>query len=318
MDFFFVEYRDPITGLIVLVALVFIVALSHYVWRIFANKDERQKLEEFVKKFEIASVHEELLRGSNFNLSSLLFLALVFTKSGEFEKAAQIYLIALEKTKDKNEQEEIFLELSKLYFKAGFLEKSKNVLLQALQIRPRNKEALKLLKTIYIKLKLYDDALQALLCLFELGEDTKEEENFIKILLMKEKNADLNFAKIKDKGKMLKRFVYQNFKHYEKQELENIIDLLYFNKDLIEDKNFDEFFYAISLKEAPQNFSFTNSNFKMLYILTRANFKARLDFSYFCSSCKTQLPLFFYHCPFCYEFGTCAILYEVKNDEVKA
>lgn len=27
------------------------------------------------------------------------------------------------------------------------------------------------------------------------------------------------------------------------------------------------------------------------------------------------MPLFFYHCPVCYEFNTCQIIYEVKNNE---
>ncbi|EOI7758074.1 hypothetical protein ACMWJO_001663, partial [Campylobacter jejuni] len=53
MDFFFVEYRDPLVGLIILTILVFVVAVANYIWKIFANKDEEQKLEKFIKKFEM-------------------------------------------------------------------------------------------------------------------------------------------------------------------------------------------------------------------------------------------------------------------------
>ncbi|EAH4535290.1 tetratricopeptide repeat-containing protein, partial [Campylobacter jejuni] len=101
MDFFFVEYRDPLVGLIILTILVFVVAVANYIWKIFANKDEEQKLEKFIKKFEMDNAHKELLRNSSLSFGNLSFLAEIFTKSGEFEKATQIYLIALEKCKDK-------------------------------------------------------------------------------------------------------------------------------------------------------------------------------------------------------------------------
>ncbi len=103
MDFFFVEYRDPLVGLIILTILVFVVAVANYIWKIFANKDEEQKLEKFIKKFEMDNAHKELLRNSSLSFGNLSFLAEIFTKSGEFEKATQIYLIALEKCKDKQE-----------------------------------------------------------------------------------------------------------------------------------------------------------------------------------------------------------------------
>lgn len=317
MDFFFVDYRDPIAGLIVLVALVFVVALSHFFYRIFANKDEKQQLENFVKKFEIDSSHKNLLRSSNFDINALLFLASVFTKSGEFEKASEIYLIALEKTKDKNQREKIFLDLARLYFKAGFLERSKESLMQCLSIRARNKEALKLLKTVFIKLKLYNEVLNILESLSELGEDSKDEINFITILNMHEKsipNEKKNFVNL-DYSDASKRFLYQYYNIYEKQELINIIDLLYFKKELVDDEKFDEFFYALGLKQPDENYDFKDKHLKMLYILKKAKFKAKLDFSYLCTSCKSHMPLFFYHCPLCYEFGKCMILYEVKSDE---
>ncbi|EJD9618437.1 hypothetical protein M3H17_001483, partial [Campylobacter jejuni] len=54
---------------------------------------------------------------------------------------------------------------------------------------------------------------------------------------------------------------------------------------------------------------------KMLKILKDNSFNAGLEFSYRCSECKNVMPLFFYHCPVCYEFNTCKIIYEVKNNE---
>ncbi|EEU7220866.1 hypothetical protein HEJ68_001846, partial [Campylobacter jejuni] len=76
----------------------------------------------------------------------------------------------------------IFLSLAKVYFKAGFLERAKEVLLQALKLRPRNIQALKLLKIVYLKLRSYKENLELLECLFELNEDVQKEYDFIKAL----------------------------------------------------------------------------------------------------------------------------------------
>ncbi|MBS4235009.1 tetratricopeptide repeat protein [Campylobacter vulpis] len=318
MDFFFVEYRDPIVGLIFLTLLILIVALAHYAWRIFADKDEEQKLEKFIKKFELENAHKELLRSENLSFSNLSFLAEIFTKSGEFEKSSGIYLIALEKTRDKDEQEAIFLALAKVYFKAGFLEKCTEVLLNALKIRPRNKEALKLLKISYLKLKKYKENLELLECLFELGEDIKEEAEFIKALALENKeNAKEQIIKLDDNAP-LKRYMFEKYGIFKKQEFAQICDVLYKSKEPIntDDEEYYEYFYMLGLVEKKEGFTFKNSHFKMYHILRQNHFKTRLEFSYMCLECKSIMPLFFYHCPVCYEFNRCKILYEVKNDEM--
>lgn len=325
MDFFFVEYRDPLVGLIVLTILIFVVAVSNYIWKIFASKDEEQKLEKFIKKFEIDNIHKDLLRNEGLSFGNLSFLAEIFTKSGEFEKATQIYLIALEKIKDKKEQEFIFLSLAKVYFKAGFLERAKEVLLQALKLRPRNIQALKFLKIIYLKLRAYEENLDLLECLFELEEDVKKEREFIKALKLfasnlsdDEKKEQILQLQINDNS-MLGRLIFEKYHIFLNQNFSNICDLLYKeNKVLnLQDKEYFEFFYALGLieDETPKDLTFQNSNFKMLKILRENSFKTRLEFSYYCTECKSMMPLFFYHCPICYEFDTCKIIYEVKNNE---
>ncbi|EAK3987753.1 hypothetical protein C3V70_05280, partial [Campylobacter jejuni] len=233
MDFFFVEYRDPLVGLIILTILVFVVAVANYIWKIFANKDEEQKLEKFIKKFEMDNAHKELLRNSSLSFGNLSFLAEIFTKSGEFEKATQIYLIALEKCKDKQEREFIFLSLAKVYFKAGFLERAKEVLLQALKLRPRNIQALKLLKIVYLKLRSYKENLELLECLFELNEDVQKERDFIKALELctfniadEEKKKKLLEFKIED-NPMLGRLVFEKYHMFLGQNFFDICDLLY-------------------------------------------------------------------------------------------
>lgn len=410
MDFFFVEYRDPMFGLLVLVALVLVVALLHYAWRTLSSKSQKKGLEGFIKKFDIADEHKDLLRASSLSLENLHFLAGIFTKSGEFEKAIQIYLIALEKIKDKGEQEAIFYDLAEVYFRAGFLQRSVEVLLNALNLRPRNEKALKLLKIVYLRLKRYDEVLQSLDALFELGCEVSKEREFINVVALKngaqsgvlgEKNlsvddkrsqnlalnaqnsalksensailnsSDLNSKNANSKAKNLKNLnsnletsnlnskdlhlnlenststlnlkdlnsapknSAQSPKNYENNELvkrfllengaeihaefELVIDLLYKGKRAIflDDNAYFELFCAMKLAPKRQNYAFTNPKLKMLEILNDNDFKARLSFSYVCTHCKNQMPLFFYHCPICYEFGGCKILYEVRDDEAR-
>lgn len=404
MDFFFVEYRDPIFGLLVLVALVLVVAVLHYAWRTLSSKSQKKGLEGFIKKFDIADEHKDLLRASSLSLENLHFLAGIFTKSGEFEKAIQIYLIALEKIKDKGEQEAIFYDLAEVYFRAGFLQRSVEVLLNALNLRPRNEKALKLLKIVYLRLKRYDEVLQSLDALFELGCEVSKEREFINVIALKngaqsgalgEKNlsvddkrnqnlalnaqnsalksenlailnsSDLNSKNANSKAKnlnsnletsnlnskdlhlnlensnstlnlnskdlnstqspksyenneLVKRFLLENGAEIH-AEFELVIDLLYKGKRAIflDDNAYFELFCAMKLAPKCQNYAFTNPKLKMLEILNDNDFKARLSFSYVCTHCKNQMPLFFYHCPICYEFGGCKILYEVRDDEAR-
>lgn len=409
MDFFFVEYRDPMFGLLVLVALVLVVALLHYAWRTLSSKSQKKGLEGFIKKFDIADEHKDLLRASSLSLENLHFLAGIFTKSGEFEKAIQIYLIALEKIKDKGEQEAIFYDLAEVYFRAGFLQRSVEVLLNALNLRPRNEKALKLLKIVYLRLKRYDEVLQSLDALFELGCEVSKEREFINVVALKngaqggalgEKNlsiddkrnqnlalnaqnsviksensanlnsSDLNSKNANSKAKnsknlnsnletsnlnskdlhlnlensnstlnlnsknlnstpknsaqnyenneLVKRFLLENGAEIH-AEFELVIDLLYKGKRAIflDDNAYFELFCAMKLAPKRQNYAFTNPKLKMLEILNDNDFKARLSFSYVCTHCKNQMPLFFYHCPICYEFGGCKILYEVRDDEAR-
>lgn len=400
MDFFFVEYRDPMFGLLVLVALVLVVALLHYAWRTLSSKSQKKGLEGFIKKFDIADEHKDLLRASSLSLENLHFLAGIFTKSGEFEKAIQIYLIALEKIKDKGEQEAIFYDLAEVYFRAGFLQRSVEVLLNALNLRPRNEKALKLLKIVYLRLKRYDEVLQSLDALFELGCEVSKEREFINVIALKNgaqsgilasknlsvtnktsqnlalnspnsatksensahlnsndetlalssKNAnskaknlknshlnskDLNLnlenstLNLKDlnstqspknyeNNELVKRFLLENGAEIH-AEFELVIDLLYKGKRAIflDDNAYFELFCAMKLAPKRQNYAFTNPKLKMLEILNDNDFKARLSFSYVCTHCKNQMPLFFYHCPICYEFGGCKILYEVRDDEAR-
>ncbi|OIU10856.1 hypothetical protein AW220_07670, partial [Campylobacter jejuni] len=163
-------------------------------------------------------------------------------------------------------------------------------------------------------------------CLFELNEDVQKERDFIKALELctfnitdEEKKKKLLEFKIED-NPMLGRLVFEKYHMFLGQNFFDICDLLYRENEAfnLENQDFLEFFYAlgkISKHDDTHQFVFKNSNFKMLKILKDNSFNAGLEFSYRCSECKNVMPLFFYHCPVCYEFNACKIIYEVKNNE---
>ncbi len=333
MDFFFVEYRDPIFGLLVLVALVLVVAVAHYAWRNIARKHQKKGLEGFIKKFEIADEHKELLRTQALSLENLRFLAGIFSKSGEFEKAIQIYLIALERARGKG-REAVFYDLAEVYFRAGFLAKSEEVLLNALSLRPRNEKALKLLKIVYLRLKKYDEVLQTLDCLFELGFEVAQEREFVEFLSSKggensqisptkndtkhaKKDSEAKNSAQIENNDFVKRYLLEKGGTSCHAEFGKVVDLLYKAQTpiFLDDSEYFELFCARKLAPKRENYAFKNKKLKMLEILNDNDFAAKLSFSYVCAHCKNQMPLFFYHCPLCYEFGGCKILYEVGAAE---
>lgn len=320
MDFFIIDYKDPMTGIIIFVGLVFIVAFANFIWKIFSQKRQKQDFDSFVKKFETSADLPAVAKSLSVN--ELKFLAAVFIKSGEADKAVAVYLLLLEKCA-KSEQKEVYYELSRAYFKAGFLRKSEEVLLSCLKFSPRNKEALSFLKTIYLQLKLYQNALETLEALFELGLEIEEEKAYIQMLLIKN-NANLSFDEKKEQSvnlacdkPLLQRFVAENYELDLPTKLEEVIDVLYQRAKpvFLQNEEYFEFFYALKLCQNQKAPPFKNPKFQMLSILRHNDFKANLSFSYVCKHCHNDVPLFFYHCPICYKFGTCKIEYEVRADE---
>ena len=142
-----------------------IAALS-YAWGIFSSKDEKKRIEKFIRKFDskdgISDEHKQMLQSPEIDAQSLCMLGQTFAKNGDFEKSISVYLIALGKVRDKNEKEFILNELGEVYFKAGFLKKASEVFEKVLELSPRNVLALRFLTMIDEKLKNYKEALYAL------------------------------------------------------------------------------------------------------------------------------------------------------------
>ncbi|MDR1285033.1 MAG: tetratricopeptide repeat protein [Campylobacteraceae bacterium] len=335
MDTLFLEYRDPIFGIIIFFAIVFIIAFLNYWWGIFKSKEERYSIERFMKRFEVmadADEYKKLLDEFSISSESLGLLAHSYSKSGEYEKAIGIYLIALKRVRNKDEKQYFLFELGKTYFKAGFLRRSADIFMELLRLYPRHKEALKLLTVIYEQLKEYQRALEVMDSLEELGVEVESEKSFVKALQVLNDNSKTNQKKyeilldLTKKEPLVGRILFA-FAKKEALRLDidlidanNILDLLWESDDALIKNSSQTLIKAILAAknggEAPQDAPF---ELEMLTMLKKQNYtKATVGFEYTCTCCKGTFPVHFYRCPSCYTLKNPHIsLLLIKNEHEK-
>ena len=289
-----------------------------FLWGIWSKQNDKNKIKNFIAKFEktpnFTSEHENILK--NLSIDTLFALAQVFSKNGDFEKVSNIYLIALKNTNKKSHREFIFTALGKSYLKAGFLKRSSEVFLEALKLSPRNTEALRYLIIIYEQLRLYDEALEALISLREHGVDTVVWVAYLKALKILHTNIKFD-EKISQ--------IYELSKDFELLKRLNLEQLLLRNEP-VNEANLPKFEDCIDLIYQKPNllakFSESSNSFylQLFELAKKQNLKATLSFSYVCSECKSTYPLFFYRCPSCARLGSAKILSHIieEKDEESA
>lgn len=330
MDFFFIEYRDPIFGLIVLFSVLLLVAIFSYFWGVFSLKDQKNSIDKFVNKFQSQSnldqKYQDMLIRLDIDSGSLNALAGIFARSGEFNKAIAIYLIALQKAITKSQKELIFLNLGKAYLKAGFMQRSIEVFLEAIKISPKNIDALSHLGLGFEKLRLHDKSLEVLDALQEQGVDVAQEIAYTKALKLK--NSQMEFeqkvakmAKFANDFKLVSRMILELFiingKDVNliniKPDLAHCLDILYLNDGVLDGDEYKELYSAKGLNNA----QITDFNLNLLKVARDNNLNATLSFNYICKECKGSYPLFFYRCNHCARLGSCAIIPNVikESDE---
>lgn len=330
MDFFFIEYRDPIFGLIVLFSVLLLVAIFSYFWGVFSLKDQKNSIDKFVNKFQSQSnldqKYQDMLIRLDIDSGSLNALAGIFARSGEFNKAIAIYLIALQKAITKSQKELIFLNLGKAYLKAGFMQRSIEVFLEAIKISPKNIDALSHLGLGFEKLRLHDKSLEVLDALQEQGVDVAQEIAYTKALKLK--NSQMEFeqkvakmAKFANDFKLVSRMILELFiingKDVNliniKPDLAHCLDILYLNDGVLDGDEYKELYGAKGLNNA----QISDFNLNLLKVARDNNLNATLSFSYICKECKGSYPLFFYRCNHCARLGSCAIIPNVikESDE---
>lgn len=343
MDNFFIAYRDPLFGVIILFAIVFVISFSNYWWGVFKNKEEKQSIDKFVKKFEIVTDENEykkLLEGASIPLESLALLAHAYAKSGDYEKAINIYLVTLKRVKGKDEKQYLLSTLGKTYFKAGFLRRSSEVFLESLRLHPRNAESLKYLTVAYEQLQEYVKAEEVLDSLEELGAKVDMQRTYLKALEtikeshFKESQKVEKLLELCQTAPFLKRKVFEYLQEngikiessfFETLSSVDMIDLLWYVDPMVYDilTCKDPLVQQIAMARGLRPYAVLESEapfaIDVLGKLQSIGYdKASLGFEYLCSECKQVFPIYFYRCPHCQSINTVTIhtrLTKVDDEE---
>ncbi len=323
MDFLSFDYRDPLYGAIIFLAIVFMLSFVSYWWGIIKSGKEESSVNKFMKKFDQYSgfnEYKEIIQRKDLPTESAILMALTFEKSGEYEKTIEIYSAVLKSTKEPQKRKDILTLLGKTYYKAGFLQKSREVLLASLKLFPRNEEALTYLIVIYENLREYNKAIDVLDTLDELGSEVKDKRLYFKTLSIIHNKSIKDKRKIKkliDLGldkKIVQRKLFEFLKlnnlsmHdiiLKEFDFRNVIDLVWdmridrFNQDLIKDNRLlAEIFSAKGeIYDATSSDIFELNTLIKLHLLKDDS--ADLGFRYTCKECKSVFPLYFYRCPKC-------------------
>lgn len=324
----FIEFRDPLFGVIVFFVLIFIIAIFSYWWGRYKLKEEDKTLNRFAAQFHKLSSEKELkslIADGGLSEKSWLLLAHTYQKEGDYEKAIEIYQALIELPKESDSRRDIMLQLGQAYFKAGFLERSKEIFLEILKTHPRTPQALEQLLLVYEYLQEYTLALEVLEPLEELGMDAGKDKLYLKaIALMRntKMSHEERMAILVDQYEAHHKLSYLIFEylfrhdpalawaHLDQSQCARISDLLWqlsednLDLDIISSNGFlRELFTAKGVVDLAQNSHIFELD--VLIKLRHANEKgATLQFEYLCQECKQIFPFAFHRCPSCHSIDT--------------
>ena len=328
MNHLFIEFRDPLFGIIVFFFLLFIITFLSYWWGKIRSKESSKHLDTFLQQFHTLPTEDELknlIENATLSEKSWFLLASSYAQNGEYEKAIEIYQILLSHFKQSEHTNETLFLLAKTYLKAGFLERAKELFLTIVKHSPRTPQALHYLLLIYEQLKDYQQAQAVLEPLDELGEDVELEKAYLKLQMIINDTTQSNDEKCKHIAAIYKEhkklsymvfnylfthnstLAWQIFDQSQATQLTSILwhlDKAHLDLDIISSNSYlRELFSANgSLNLAKDSSVF---EFDLLIKLKAVdNTAATLQFEYLCSACKQLLPFAFERCPCCYEIDT--------------
>ena len=340
MDNIILEYRDPLFGIILLVALIFLISFVTYSFSIYKERLARKDYRDLYLRFELGKLKEEdyvhLYKTYNLPFDSILLLASSFLHKGDYNKAISVYLALLEHVNDRVKKEELLEKLGSTYFKGGFLQRSKDIFLRILKFSPHNKNALLYLLLIQEKLKDFKKAKEITLCLEELDNNVDIDKVYLDSLIIIndsilsfEKRTELLYEIFKT-NKIIERifatFLIQFNKpffweHIKEFDCSKFIDVMWYLR--IEDINLEKVMENKFLMELYNAKGYLNNllhsddfDLDILILINKHEhkIKASLDFEFICKSCKHSHPVFDTRCPHCHGILT----FDVKHHLTKS
>lgn len=328
MDVLFIEFRDPLFGIIVFFVLIFIIAFVSYWWGRIKTREEHRDLDGFIKQFHTLPPEEELqelISNSIISEKSWYLLAHAYIQNGEYEKSIEVYQAVLKRQEDPLLRRETMLLLGKTYFKAGFLERSKALFLKILQQHPRTPQALHLLLLVYEQLHEYDNALNVLDPLDELGSDARLDRLYLECIslihdqrLSVDEKASALLA-IHQQHHLLTYLIFEYlfrhrpalaWQHFDQSQAERLSDILWqldlqqCDLDIISQNGYLRELFTAKGTTSLATKSNTFELDVLIKLRTIDELGATLTYEYLCQECKNILPFSFHRCPNCYAIDT--------------
>jgi len=335
MNTFFIEYRDPLFSIIVFFAIIFMITFFSYWWSRYKRREDSKYLDKFLKQFRALPSKDELkvlISSGDLSEKSWLLLAHSYSKNGDYEKSIEIYNEILRVGCSENKRETIFL-LGKTYFKAGFLERSKQVFLSILQTNPRTPQALNYLLLVYEYMRDYKAALEVLEPLDELNKDIALDSVYLKMMALLNASNLTQEQKVEELLELYKqthqlahivfeylfridsKLAWENFDSSKSELLSDILWSVEFknlNLDIISQNGYLRELYTargdVNLAESSSIFEFD------VLIKLKGRASASLSFEYICDDCKVVYPFVFNRCSSCHAIDTARVEWSLSKD----
>ncbi|WP_428739586.1 tetratricopeptide repeat protein, partial [Sulfurimonas sp.] len=94
MNTFFIEFRDPLFGIIIFFVLVFVITFFSYWWGRYKREEDYRHLDKFLRQFRSLPSKSDLntlITKGELSEKSWLLLAYSYSKNGDYEKSIEIY-----------------------------------------------------------------------------------------------------------------------------------------------------------------------------------------------------------------------------------
>ncbi len=324
MNNLFIETRDPLFGVIVFFALIFVITFFGYWWGRYKAKDDHKYLDDFVKDLNSLPSEDELKKliyAGNISSDSWFLLASSYIQQGNYEKSIEIYRSIIEVEREPSARKKTLILLGQAYLKAGFLERSKEIFLKILKHEPRTPEALHSLLLVYDRLKEYKKALDVLEPLHEQNEDIEHEKNYLECAYLlqrhdidNDKKAEILIAiytQTQNFSYLIFEYLFRvnstlAWKHLKECDYERLCDILwYLDDEKLPIQTISSHLYLRELFTARGTIDLANTSqyfeFDVLIKLKLVKQEgATLQFEYLCTKCKHIFPFSFHRCPNCH------------------
>lgn len=330
MDTILPAYNDPLFSVLIITILVLIVTISSIVLGNYKEKNRRNSLKQFLSGFkkEPTLLKIEEMPFEERLIEPLSLLVKAFKAQGKYQKSINLNLYLIANINDFYKKEGLLEELGETYLKAGFLKRSQLIYLEILSKHARNPKALKCLSIVYEMMHQFDKALETVLPLKILGEDTEKLEAHLQLSKLLEDKQRTKAQKVTQLVSLLeeKPFLYRRiiqalftldlalaWEKVDTQNIEKILDILWLlppsnlNFDIISKSETLCTIYLAKgyLKEETANYESNIFAIDTIISAKRSdNHQVDLLFSYGCESCKSHFPISFIRCPKCYTIAT--------------